>query len=256
MSFSSILPGSITLFVLSLFIWGRRLAALETKTQREVLQKTLPKARLQSLLTSPTMLTLFANPSTRKFLQEFDDGSELWKLTPIELADMFWKEISIAELVHNFGDGVSASANCGYDLDIEMGMLSKAFYNQWQLQAMGMTPTDEINNEFMEWSEVNLFTFPPFQNTSEPDMRTSTDRPFYAALNMYRSSGGNPQVIYALYVTSSFLFSSLLSLLFLLTPPYYPAFFSPSSSVAEYLSFSTGRTCQSKYLQVRWLSQV
>jgi hypothetical protein len=79
------------------------------------------------------------------------------------------------------------------DLDVDMAMNTTTFYNQWQLQALDLAPTDEVNNQFMEDSEVNLFGFPPMLNISDPDMKTSTDRPFYAAVNMYRGSGGNPQ---------------------------------------------------------------
>jgi hypothetical protein len=74
-----------------------------------------------------------------------------------------------------------------------MGMNADIFYNQWQLQALGLVPVDDANNKFTEWSETVLFGFPPFANVSAPDNSTSTDRPYYAALNMYRGSGGNPQ---------------------------------------------------------------
>ena len=79
------------------------------------------------------------------------------------------------------------------DLTVAMGRDAAVFYNQWQLQAMGDVPVDVANNPFTEWSETHLFGFPPFANVSAPDLETAADRPYYAAVNMYRGSGGNPQ---------------------------------------------------------------
>ena len=101
---------------------------------------------------------------------------------------MFWNEISVAEIVHSFGDGDMNTANCGYDLTIEMGQNVSIFYNQWQLQSLGFVPVDTENNQFTEWTETNIFGFPPFQNVSDPDLKTSSSRPFYGAVNMYRGS--------------------------------------------------------------------
>lgn len=61
-------------------------------------------------------------------------------------------------------------------------------------------PVDPVNNVFTEWSETNLFGFPAFANVSAPDMATAESRPFYAALNMYRGSGGNPQVLLSTFL--------------------------------------------------------
>jgi hypothetical protein len=182
----------MTLFLFSLFILSSCLD-LQTPTQKNVEEE----AYLEAISASPdaenTARLLFADPSTQYFLREMDDGSHLYSVPPNELFEMFWNEVSVAELVHSFGDGDSTTANCGFDLSVAIGMQSDIFYNQWQLQSLGYVPIDVVNNQFMEWSETNLFGYPPFQNLSQPDLKTSTDRPVYAALNMYRSSGGNPQ---------------------------------------------------------------
>lgn len=54
-------------------------------------------------------------------------------------------------------------------------------------------PVDAANNVFTEKSETTYFHYPPFANVSAPDEKTAADRPTYAALNMFRISGGNPQ---------------------------------------------------------------
>ena len=41
--------------------------------------------------------------------------------------------------------------------------------------------------------QVNTWGFPPFKNTSNPDLPTATDRLVYGALNLYRDSAANFQ---------------------------------------------------------------
>ena len=166
----------------------------QTPTQRGLVESALAAAIAASAQAEPSVLALFSEPSLRSWLAHFDDGSGLQHRAPEELVRAFWEELGAAELVHSFGDPLaSRSANCGFDLSIDDGMASQTFWNQWQLQALGMVPVDVANNVFTEWSETELFGFPPFANTSAPDLATATDRPFYAALNMYRGAGGNPQ---------------------------------------------------------------
>jgi hypothetical protein len=53
-------------------------------------------------------------------------------------------------------------------------------------------PPDPLNNVFTEWTETHLFNFTPFSHPLKPDATVADSRPVYGALNMYRSSGGNP----------------------------------------------------------------
>lgn len=76
----------------------------------------------------------------RRYLKQFNDGSNLHELPTEVLEDRFWHEIQTAELVHNFGSS-GATANCGFDLTIPMGVNSTQFWNQWQLQALGLVRT-------------------------------------------------------------------------------------------------------------------
>ena len=61
------------------------------------------------------------------------------------------------------------------------------------VRVVAKVPVDASNNRYTEWSETTIFNFPPFANASQPDLATATDRPLYAAANMFRGSGGNPQ---------------------------------------------------------------
>ena len=204
----------------------------QTPTQENVTLIAREEAEPASMAAQGEVHRLFDPPATRRYMEEMDDGSHLYRLPTATLVNMFWNEVSVAgvkihvfemmtyiyytycgassphysfrtcrltllfaflEVVHSFGEGASPTANCGFDMTIAVGERSKLFYNQWQLESLGIVPIDAENNVFMEWSEVNLFNYPPFRNTSDPDLPTSTDRPLYAALNMYRGSGGNPQ---------------------------------------------------------------
>ena len=166
---------------------------IQTPTQKNVTQEARSEAIPASQQASLQLLSLFSHPSTYYYLHQFDDGSHLYTLPPSLLLEKFWQEISITELVHNFGDGASDTANCGFDLSIPQAVLSPFFPNQWQLQSTGLVPIDPTNNWFTEWSETTIFHYPPFTNVSSPDFITSSSRPVYAALNMYKGSGGNPQ---------------------------------------------------------------
>jgi hypothetical protein len=167
--------------------------APQTPEQKQVVADLYEPSRTASMAAFGETEALFRKPETKKYLKKFDDGSGLWKESPETLARRFWEEIDAAEVVHSFGDGDWAGANCGFDLTVDLGMKKKVFPNQWELQVSGEMPVDTTNNDFMEWSEVNLFNFPPFANTSTPDRQTSVSRPLYGAINMYRASGGNPQ---------------------------------------------------------------
>ena len=65
------------------------------------------------------------------------------------------------------------------------------------LQALGYIPVDAAQNDFSEQCETGFFHFPPmaYVNGTDdvPTVAGAADRPTYAALNMYRASGGNPQ---------------------------------------------------------------
>ena len=166
----------------------------QTPLQRQLVASARERAAVAAAQAKPHVLERFSSAALRGYLAQLDDGSGLHLLPPSTLVQRFWEEVSAAELVHNFGDPLAArDSNCGFDLSIVDGAEATQFYNQWQLQALGLVPIDGANNVFTEWSETTLFGFPPFANVSRPDMATATDRPFYAALNMYRGAGGNPQ---------------------------------------------------------------
>ena len=40
--------------------------------------------------------------------------------------------------------------------------------------------------------EVNVFGYPPFRDPSQPDWRSTSDRPVWGALNIFRKALGNP----------------------------------------------------------------
>ena len=165
----------------------------QTRMQKELLDRTIPIAAAASQRVQASVLKLIDDPLTRRYLEQLDSRSGLHALPATVLRKRFWDALNAAELVHSFGDGDAKLANCGFDMSVAMGERAKVFYNQWQLQALGLVPVDAAGNIFTEWSEVHLFHFPPFNNESRPDLATASDRPFYAAVNMYRGSGGNPQ---------------------------------------------------------------
>eukprot|EP00039_Didymoeca_costata_P027026 m.17251 g.17251 ORF g.17251 m.17251 type:complete len:492 (-) comp5958_c0_seq2:65-1540(-) len=166
-----------------------------TPTQLKVLQNALNPAKQASEAANKTNTALFCSPYLTTHLKALDDGSKLYEIECNTLQEMFWNELSVAELVHSFGDAgaMAPAANCGFDLGIPMGEKADYFYNQWQIQALGLVPVDPAQNVISEAVETSLFKFPPFKNVSQPDPKTSADRPYYAAINMFRGSGGNPQ---------------------------------------------------------------
>eukprot|EP00040_Diaphanoeca_grandis_P034216 m.211239 g.211239 ORF g.211239 m.211239 type:complete len:504 (-) comp33104_c4_seq14:15-1526(-) len=168
--------------------------APQTRTQSRLIHTHLPDAIVADQNAGQRVIGMLGDEHTVEYLKLLDDGSGLHKLPATELNRLFWQEVSAGELVHSFGDSLASGlANCGFDLTVAMGLTAPEFYNQWQLQAKGLVPVDGANNMFTEWCETELFGFPPFANVSAPDLKTATDRPYYAALNMYRGSGGNPQ---------------------------------------------------------------
>lgn len=164
-----------------------------TPEQERVLNESIPIAKAASLAAEGRVLEIFGHEYTASYLRSLAPNSRLNNMSASELVSSFWHEISVAELVHSFGDANAVSANCGFDLSVAMGVNTSIFYNQWELQALGLVPVDAVNNVFTEWSETNLFHFSPFRNVSQPDEETAKSRPFYVAVNMYRVSGGNPQ---------------------------------------------------------------
>jgi len=183
--------------LLSCILSGLLLNALaqQTDIQREIWENVASEAKKISAAADDQVMKLFESSITYDWLKTLDDGSNLYLLSPTELHDMFFNELSVAELIHNFGHVNDGTGNCGMDvtIDPDLGPDAPYFYNQWELQALGLIPVDGDNNQFTEHTETSFFHFPPFENVSNPDMATSQDRPMYAALNMYRGSGGNPQ---------------------------------------------------------------
>ena len=169
-------------------------APRQTAEQRRLVADAIQPAHEVSRLADAEVLRFFGSRALRQHLAQLDDGTRLQDWNASSLVSRFWAEIGAAELVHSFGDPLAdKDANCGFDLSIEQGAAAAEFWNQWQLQARGMVPVDGANNAFTEWTETHIFHYPPFKNVSQPDVATAADRPFYAAVNMYRGSGGNPQ---------------------------------------------------------------
>ena len=167
-------------------------SAPTTEVQDEVAAACVAAAVSASAAAADDALTLFSDPALAGFLAELDDGTGLQFLAPEDLMQRFFDEVGAAELVHNFGDA-SDEANCGFDITLALAPDLDEFDNQWLLQTSGEIPVDSAQNTFSEWSETVIFGFPPFANVSAPDEQTANDRPIYAAANMYRGSGGNPQ---------------------------------------------------------------
>ena len=66
--------------------------------------------------------------ATKKYLRQFDDGSDLAELTGSDLLQRFEAELDVVELVHNFG--FPHPRSCGIDVTIASGPLSPDFYNR------------------------------------------------------------------------------------------------------------------------------
>lgn len=93
------------------------LAQDQTDVQANIWENVAAVARTVSPNAASEVMSLFESNSTLYWLTELDDGSELYKVPPSDLYDMFFNELSVSELVHNFGhvnDGefLSLSAYC------------------------------------------------------------------------------------------------------------------------------------------------
>jgi hypothetical protein len=109
-------------------------AAQQTAEQKRVRKHWGPISARASTAAAPDVVAAFNHTAFTQFLKLFDDGTELWKVQGDTLARMFWDEIEVAEVVHNFGNGAWAGSNCGYDLSLATGRRSATFFNQWELQ--------------------------------------------------------------------------------------------------------------------------
>ena len=184
--------------VATLFIAGALIAApphlpKQTPAQRAAVARAKASADIHYANGTRELMQLLGAESTKEWLRFFDDGSQLHNLPPTELHARLERELSAAELVHSFGTPLGLDGNCGMDVSLKTGVGQEYFFNQWLLQALGLIPVDPAENAFAEGAETHFFGFPPFRDVSHPDVATSTDRPVYAALNMYRNAAGNPQ---------------------------------------------------------------
>ena len=151
-----------------------------------------------SSLARPALTELFGSNTTRALLKQLDTGDKLYELSGARLLARVEAELASAELIHNFGNPIppsncAESLNCGFDLELQNMPAVPDFYNQWALHALGLVPTDPLNNAFTERAETNVFWCTPFENVSAPDVNASAGRPFHLALNLYRDSAGNLQ---------------------------------------------------------------
>lgn len=169
----------------------------QTPIQVQIANEVLAQSKLFSDNAKSEVLNLIADEMTRKYLMELEP--DFLKLSPSELLERFWNEMSVSEIVHSFDN---PDHSCGRDITVEMAMTPDFtyFYNQWLLQSLNYTVVDRGNDRITEDVESNYFGFPQFTNANfsptsdwRPDYNTSADRPIYAAINMYRASGGNPQ---------------------------------------------------------------
>ena len=195
----------------------------QTEIATAVWHGALADAVNASAAAEEELLTLLDAEPTRRYLKEFDDGSGFYALEANQILEMVLRELSVAELVHNFGnpDDPTHEGNCGMDVTLHalLGGPSGSeddgndipyFYNQWLLQALGYIPVDLAQNDFSEQSETGFFHYPPMtyvddnddddddeeeeeNNATVPTISGAADRPTYAALNIYRGSAGNPQ---------------------------------------------------------------
>eukprot|EP00730_Choanoeca_flexa_P011813 TRINITY_DN2822_c0_g1_i1.p1 TRINITY_DN2822_c0_g1~~TRINITY_DN2822_c0_g1_i1.p1 ORF type:complete len:494 (+),score=97.98 TRINITY_DN2822_c0_g1_i1:40-1521(+) len=163
----------------------------QTPTQSHVIGIAKTRADADSRQGLAELMSILESKELNATLDKFDDGSGLQHLSASQLLQRLESELSVAELVHNFG--LEGDGNCGMDVTLDSGPGQPYFFNQWMLQTLGYVPVDGANNIFTESSETRFFHFPPFKNVSQPDWNTSASRPVYAAINMFRGSGGNPQ---------------------------------------------------------------
>ena len=164
----------------------------QTHEQARLVQRAAAQASAAAARGDAELVMLLNDSVTRSFLKTLDDGSHLYEQSAEALLHAMAVELDAAELVHSFGD-VGGTGNCGQDVQLSTGVGEPYFYNQWLLQALHLLPVDRSQNIFSEAAETSFFGFTPFSNLSAPDVQTATNRPVYAALNMYRSASGNPQ---------------------------------------------------------------
>jgi hypothetical protein len=169
----------------------------QSAVQKAVVARAAAFAAKFSPAAAVEVLQLLNTSSVRKFLQELDEDAGLHKLPVEMLFRRLFDELGAAELVHNFGEvnDPAYEGNCGFDIttDDGLGPETPYFLNQWMLQSLGIVPVDGANNIFTEKSETEYFGYPPYKNVTNPDLATSTERPIYAALNMFRGAGANAQ---------------------------------------------------------------
>ena len=161
-----------------------------TATQEAVLERAAsmsgPAAVKQG---TDELLELLGAPATKRFMQRFDDGSELYRLDAAQLLARIREELDAAELVHNFGDN-ERKPYCGLDFTVEAGPSASWFYNLWELFLKGVVPVPDPY--WCERIEVNVFGYPPFRDPKQPDWPSASDRLVWGALNIFRKSLGNP----------------------------------------------------------------
>lgn len=165
-------------------------AQIQTPAQIAAVQRALAQAIPASAEALPRVQELFSHNTTRQYLNEFD--ADLAALPADTLFTMFWNELSVAELVHSF-DFFDQAYPCGKDMTVDILSKVDKFYNQWLLQVLGFISVDPRKRTIADdWVETVLFGFTPFKNITQPDYETAVSRPYYAAINMFRASGGNP----------------------------------------------------------------
>jgi hypothetical protein len=114
--------------------------AQQTDAQIKVWTNVAAVAKTASASAASEVMSLFTSEKTNNWLKQLDDGSKLYTMSPNDLHDMFFNELSVAELVHNFGHVNDGSGNCGMDVTVQplLGPDAPIFYNQWELQVGGI----------------------------------------------------------------------------------------------------------------------
>ena len=97
-------------------------------TQQQVQRQAATIAAQASPAARPQVAAFMGSAATKKYLQQFDDGSNLAKLSGPELLQLFEAELDVVELVHNFG--FPHPRSCGIDVTISSGPRSPDFYNR------------------------------------------------------------------------------------------------------------------------------
>ncbi|KAJ2991018.1 spermatogenesis-associated protein 17 [Globomyces sp. JEL0801] len=175
-------PGSLILFGLSLLWWNFGYPTLSKFPSSDLQLTILHRSREISKSKSDSAVhknwELFNHPTLYKYLTIFDDGSHLFTLNGSTLLTMFYNELSVMELVHNFDE---------YMYSVEFLDTHPFLYNQWQMRSAGLINDTYSNVTANE--EAETFGFPAFKSDQQT-FEEASDRPFYGALNMYRNSAG------------------------------------------------------------------